>query len=226
MFWGSRHSRCGASWTGNWVVGEHKQETWAACRCVIDEGVVQLLRWYAAIETKGAWFIPCAPVLACPYAWHPLFPIPSHSLWSFCFFFILWKTSTVLSNALPALSLGRSCTWTSSSRHCNYAESYSLGQKIDRNIKLPMLCQNKIKKIEKRILTKCFEWRDLNLPPVFPGLADIIGSACWYKWFREHLLAAFLLKKQHLSFASVVILLYLKKSCVLCMFRLKSDSQG
>lgn len=30
---------------------------------------------------------------------------------------------------------------------------------------------------KNRILTKCFIWKDINLPPVFPGLADIMGSA-------------------------------------------------
>lgn len=150
MFWGSGHSRCGASWTGNWVVGEDTQETRAACRCVGDEGIVQRLRRYAGRETTGTWFIPWASALTLPYAWHPLSPIPSHSLWSFCFFIILWKTSTVLSNAPPALSFGRSHTWTSSSRHCNHTESCSLGQKMDRNIKLSMLCQNKINKKKKK----------------------------------------------------------------------------
>lgn len=149
MLWGSRHSRCGASWTGNWVVGEHKQVTQAACRCFVDEGIVPLLRLYSGIKTKWTLFIPCALLSSSPYGWYPLYPSPTIQSVIFLFLFRFVKNKHCPFKCPAYLSLGRCCTWTSSSRHHNYTESSSLEQKMDKNIKLLWLCQNKLeKKIE------------------------------------------------------------------------------
>lgn len=196
MLWGSRHSRCGASWTGNWVVGEHKQGTQAACRCFVDEGIVPLLRLYSGIKTKWTLFIPCALLSSSPYGWYPLYPSPTIQSVIFLFLFRFVKNKHCpfkCPASLPWEMLYLDLFLQTSQLH----RKFQSGAKDGQEYKTLMAVPEQIGK-KNRILTKCFIWKDLNLPPVFPGLADIMGSACLYEWFTEHLLAGFPLKKQQL----------------------------
>lgn len=117
-------------------------------RQCVGQGMAQLLRWSTGV--KQSLFYPLSTTVNSPITWHPLSPVPHTN----CELFVIYKHWLF---KCPACSIPwESPDWSSSSGHSSYIERYSLGQKMDNNIKLPMLWQNE-KKWEKKRLNVFYE---------------------------------------------------------------------